>query len=479
MQSTLSSPEVARRPTALRTGRRRDHASTLVVAGMTAFFGTVLVEAVAVIEGVVSATGASAASVKIGIGLSVVAAVFVLVAIYVGCVVTTNAFGTVIAGRRRSIALLRLVGAEGRVLRRAVAIEGLWAGASGAAIGAATGIASAVIVVAAGISGHWLPSTAYALLSPYLVVPGCVVVLTTWWAAWVGCRAVTTVSPLEATAVAATQDARGGRSSVRFTACIVLIASGAVLMALGVMVGLILPVGLLPAFFGGVLSFTGIVLGAGRIMPPLLGLTGQAWSRGAVGRIAVGGVSRYPERSARTGIALVIGVTLVTTFAVALTGFHDAAAAKLAASPGERAILNQSVTTALWALTAIIGFSALIAGVGLVNTMLMGVLQRTRELGLLRALGLSRSQLRSMIAVESAHVTVTALVFGFILGCIYGWVAAQALMGSAVHRLMPPDVPWDIVVIVAAAAVVLSTVAAATAARRAVHISPVAAMAVE
>jgi putative ABC transport system permease protein len=477
--ASVAAPLRAVRRVALRTGRRRDHASTLVVGAMTSMFGTVLVESVVVVSGVVNATGADAASDKIGIGLSVVAAVFLTVAVYVGCVVTTNAFGTVIAGRRRSIALLRLVGAEGADLRRAVALEGLGAGAIGAAAGTLIGLLAAVVVVGAGIAGRWLPATTYALATPFAVLPPTVVVLTTWWAAWIGCRDVTTVSPLETTAAAAVQDAPRRRATIAVIGMIALIATGAMLLALGALAGLISPTALIVAFAGGVLSFTGIVLGARRIMPPVLRLVGRLWRGGPAGSIAIAGISRYPERSARSTIALVIGVTLVTTFAVALTGFRDAVAMRFDHSSSDFATLEQSVNVALWVLTGMIGFSALIAGVGLVNTMLMGVLQRTRELGLLRSLGSSRGQLRGMIAIESAHVTVTALLFGFVLGCVYGWAAAQSLMGSAVRGIIALDVPWSLVGLVAAGSIALSASASAVAARRAVRVSPVDAMTTE
>ncbi|NNC10772.1 ABC transporter permease [Planctomonas sp. JC2975] len=446
---------------------------------MTSLFGTILVESVVVVSGVVGATGADAASDKIGIGLSVVASVFLAVAVYVGCVVTINAFGAVIAGRRRSIALLRLVGAEGREVRRAVALEGLGAGVIGAVVGALVGLLVALLVVRSGIAGGWLPAADYSLDTPFAVLPAVVVVLTTWWAAWIGCRGVTTVSPLEATAVAAVQDAPRRRARIASAGMVALIVIGGMLLALGAFAGLISPAGLLIAFLGGVLSFTGIVLGAGRIMPPMLRVVGRLWRGGPAGRIAVAGVGRYPERSARSSIALVIGVTLVTTFAVALTGFRDAVTARFDHSSADLAMLDQSVTVALWVLTGLIGFSALIAGVGLVNTMLMGVLQRTRELGLLRSLGFSRGQLRGMIAIESGHVTITALLFGFVLGCIYGWAAAQSLMGSAVHGLIALDIPWSVVAVIAAGGIVLAALASAVAARRAVRVSPVDAMATE
>ena len=80
--------------------------------------------------------------------------------------------------------------------------------------------------------------------------------------------------------------------------------------------------------------------------------------------------------------------------------------------------------------TVLIGFSALIAAVGMVNTLSLSVLQRTRELGLLRALGFDRRQLRGMIVAESAALTLAATLTGVVLGLGYGWAGAQSLLGT-------------------------------------------------
>ena len=93
------------------------------------------------------------------------------------------------------------------------------------------------------------------------------------------------------------------------------------------------------------------------------------------------------------------------------------------------------------ALTAImmglVGVSALIAGVGLVNLLTIGVVQRRRELGLLRALGVSNGQVRAMVLFEAAHITIAAVVTGLVLGIAYGWAGAQSLLGSVP---VPPSV---------------------------------------
>jgi putative ABC transport system permease protein len=125
------------------------------------------------------------------------------------------------------------------------------------------------------------------------------------------------------------------------------------------------------------------------------------------------------------------------------------------------------------------GFSAVIAAVGMVNTLSLSVLQRTRELGLLRALGFTVRQVRTMILAESAQLTVASVLVGLVLGTFYGWAGAQSLFGALVHGFVAPAIPLVLLVIVAGAALVLIAVASIAPARRATRIAPVAALAVE
>ena len=74
-------------------------------------------------------------------------------------------------------------------------------------------------------------------------------------------------------------------------------------------------------------------------------------------------------------------------------------------------------------LGVLIGFSLAIAAVGLVNSLSLTVLQRRREIGLLRALGLDRRQVRAMVLVESLQLTITGGIVGLVLGVVYGWAA--------------------------------------------------------
>src|SRR5690606_17055985 len=122
----------------------------------------------------------------------------------------------------------------------------------------------------------------------------------------------------------------------------------------------------------------------------------------------------------------------------------------------------------------------IIAAVGLVSTLTVGVLQRTREFGLVRALGLSRAQLRRSISVEAIQLAVTAVVLGVVLGIGYGWVGAQAVLGAQQPAgMVPPQVPWWLLVGVVAIAGLLALAGSRIPARRALRIAPVAAIAVE
>jgi putative ABC transport system permease protein len=139
----------------------------------------------------------------------------------------------------------------------------------------------------------------------------------------------------------------------------------------------------------GVLSFTGLVLGADVIMPPALRLVGRVFGRSAPARLASENALRHPQRSSRATIGLVIGVTLITMFGVAVASFAQIIHAAQAAQPEEYAGTEQLLNGITAVFSVLIGFSGLIAAVGLVNNLSLSVLQRIRELGLLRALGFS------------------------------------------------------------------------------------------
>ncbi|MEJ3403173.1 FtsX-like permease family protein [Rathayibacter sp. YIM 133350] len=462
------------------TTRLRDHVSTIVVTTVSALFGVVLVEATGVLATAIGSDAALEQSNTVRIVLGAVTSVFILIAVYVGAIVTANTFSTIIAGRVRQIALLRLLGAQSRRLRRSIAAEGLIVGLLGSLLGLVLGVAVTAGTVAIGVAGRWLPEAPYSFLDPATLLPVLIVALTTWAAAWVGSRRVTVVTPLAATGAAVEQaHERAPRRPVRTAFALVLGVLGVGLMALGVVVGLLSPLGLVIAFFGGVFSFTGLIVGAHAVMPPVLRLAGRALGQRPPARLAAENAVRFPERSARATIGLVIGVTLVTMFAVAMESYRSTILANFDGSPAARAAVDQSLTATTAIFGALVGVSAIIAAIGMVNNLSLSVLQRTRELGLLRALGFTGGQVRRMIVAESAQMSLASVVFGIVLGVLYGWVAAQSLLGSITHGIGAPTLPWLFLAVLVACGAVLAIAASVAPARRATTISPVLALAIE
>src|SRR5690606_17701127 len=107
---------------------------------------------------------------------------------YVGSIVTVNTFSTIVAGRARMIALLRLIGSSARQQRRAVAREGLVVGVIGSIGGAALGTGLAVLLERIAVWLGWLPEVPHDWADLGLAAPLVAVVLTTWLAAWIGSR---------------------------------------------------------------------------------------------------------------------------------------------------------------------------------------------------------------------------------------------------------------------------------------------------
>lgn len=453
--------------------------STVLVAALSAWFGTVLFEATFVLIAVSSDGGATNSETG-NAALFSIASVFIGIAVYVGAIVTANTFATVIAGRVKTIALLRLIGASSSSLRKYVARDGLVVGALGAVLGAVVGVLTAIVAVRIAVATTDMPDLPYPYLNPALVWPVIVVTLTTWLAAWIGSRSVTAVSPIEAIGQVEEKPATAAAGRpVRTVFAVLFAVGGLAVLALGIVIGMASPLGLFVAFLGGIGSFTAVLLGAHLIMPALLKLSGMIVGRGAVGRLATANSVRYPERSTRSTIGLVIGVTLVTTVAVAAQSFSDTMTALFASqSDVDSGQVQQIIAVAVGILGCLIGFSVIISGVGLVNNLSLGVIQRTREIGLLRALGLTGGQVRALITIESAQMTLTAVVFGLVLGGFYGWAGAQSMLGSIVPGgLVVPTFPLVFLAIVIVGAVALAVIATVGPARRATRIAPIEALA--
>lgn len=211
-------------------------------------------------------------------------------------------------------------------------------------------------------------------------------------------------------------------------------------------------------------------------------MTGRLFGSAVTARMAAQNALRYPDRSARMTIGVVIGVTLVTMLSVASASTKSVLASASGGTLDPALEAAMDVTSAV--LMGLVAVSAVIASVGLVNLLTIGIVQRRRELGLLRSLGLSRPQANRMVLLEATHVAFTAVVVGVLLGVGYGWAAAQSMLGSVVganveegHTFVLPAVPWGTVAVIVVAAATLTLVAAAVPSRLATRVSPVEALA--
>lgn len=290
------------------------------------------------------------------------------------------------------------------------------------------------------------------------------------------------VSPVQATGAAEERPASEvARRRGRNVWSAVLFIAGVAVLLLGVWIGRLSPEGLLVGVVGGMLSFTGVVLGAEVVMPPALRLVGLLFGRNAPAALAGRNALRYPERSARTTIGIVIGVTLVTMFSVAVQTFIVMVDDVRRSDPQSFQQTGQILTVVAVIFSAISGFSALLAAIGMVNNLSLSVLQRIRELGLLRALGFTGRQVRGMIVAESAQLTLTAVFVGLLLGTFYGWAGAEAMLGSARGGpgIIWPAFPPVLLAVIVTAAALLIWVASAAPARRATRVTPVDALAVD
>lgn len=115
----------------------------------------------------------------------------------------------------------------------------------------------------------------------------------------------------------------------------------------------------------------------------------------------------------------------------------------------------------------LLALALIIAIVGVVNTLLLSVYERTRELGLLRAVGMSRRQVRSTIRLESVIISLMGTLIGLVIGIIFGWALVTALADQGITSFA---IPWTQLVVIVIIAVIAGVGAALYPARRAARL---------
>ncbi|MFD5847483.1 ABC transporter permease [Streptomyces chartreusis] len=139
-------------------------------------------------------------------------------------------------------------------------------------------------------------------------------------------------------------------------------------------------------------------------------------------------------------------------------------------------LVHDQIAVLLYLVYALLGLAIIIAVLGVVNTLALSVVERTREIGLLRAIGLARRQLRRMIRLESVVIAVFGAVLGLALGLVWGLCTQQVL---ALQGMTALAIPWSTIVAVVIGSAVVGVVAALLPALRASRMNVLAAIAHE
>jgi putative ABC transport system permease protein len=125
---------------------------------------------------------------------------------------------------------------------------------------------------------------------------------------------------------------------------------------------------------------------------------------------------------------------------------------------------------------ALLALAVVIALIGIVNTLMLSVIERTREIGLLRAVGMRRPQVRSMIRSEAVILAVFGAIIGIIIGTLMGLALVRALRQQGISDTV---VPVSNLVIFLLLSAVLGLIAAGWPARRAARLDVLAAIAAQ
>ncbi|HWC24097.1 MAG TPA: FtsX-like permease family protein [Flexivirga sp.] len=457
-------------------GSARELGTVGLVAGLSGAYAGALLTCSSMLSAMNRDEGSS-----VGVFLAIVSTVFIGMALYVAAVVISAGVTTVIAGRLQHIATLRLLGARSTDLRRSVTGSTARICLLGSLIGVVVATLLTDVTRVVLVHQDHLPSDVdYPWFSPGSVIAVLAITGVAAVAGWVGSRRVLQVSPAQALAgTTGARSATGRAGALRVGLATVLLVGGVGLFALAMILGERgVGFAFFIAFLAACVTSTGLLVGARFVLPWLVARLGRLVGFDAASLIAQRNAVADPARTTRSTLGLFIGVALVTTIASGTAALQDSVNSWEGLSAHQREVAHTMLSVAS-TVTIMVGVvSSLIAAVGFVSTMSLTVIQRRRELGLLRALGFTGAQVRSMITKESIAMSAAATVAGIGIGLCYGSASAQALVGAETPGFVW-GLPWLVLVAIVLGAVAVILLASQPPARRAIATPPVTALRVD
>jgi putative ABC transport system permease protein len=128
---------------------------------------------------------------------------------------------------------------------------------------------------------------------------------------------------------------------------------------------------------------------------------------------------------------------------------------------------RQQINQLLGFIFVLLALAVLIAALGIVNTLALSVIERTHEIGLLRAVGMGRRQVRRMVRLESVVIAVFGTLLGLALGVALGSALVTALNDEGIDQLV---IPYGQLVLYLLAGALIGVIAAVWPARRAARL---------
>ncbi len=120
--------------------------------------------------------------------------------------------------------------------------------------------------------------------------------------------------------------------------------------------------------------------------------------------------------------------------------------------------VRTQIDQVLGLMTALLAFAIIIAVLGITNTLTLSVTERTREIGMLRAVGMSRRQVRRMVRMESVIIAVFGALLGVILGIFFAWAILRSLEDQGFKAFSIPLIQVGIYLVLAALAGVVAAI---------------------